>query len=1077
MTHEHNSGLQNAYDRSPTMPNAARMVVPEGAYVQGANLNEIQAIESRRNRRGFNMIAKDGDRLEGGDIIVDSANESVILSAGRVYVAGDVRPIAAATLTDIPMTGETTVGVRLQRVLVTHVEDPSLLGLAPGTIAEGEPGAAREDEVIVWATADDGEDGDYYPIYLVRDGAVIDQTPPPVLSGVSQQIARYDFAANANYIVSGCVVVALGKVAGKQVFSIGAGEANIVGFKRVRESAIRHEETEAPDLESIAAEPHTFTGPTGGSSVISVQRAPIGAVTSAIVTKRVTEVVTRGVIPGGIDPLQFPSATEIESVVQGGTTFVAGADYALSGGGVSWAPGGGEPLANSTYSVTYLYNAAVTPDLVTDTTVTVSGGVNGEPVLISYTSKIPRIDILCLDLSGIPVYVKGISARSGGLAPQAPGALLKLAEVYNNWITPPTIINNGTSNYTYDEQRRLFSRLITVLEQFDRGEMERDILAREPVSKSGIFTDPLVDDFYRDQGAAQTMAINRGVGQLAVDNVLMQPAGSQVETLPFQEEIVLRQDLRTSGFVINSYDNFTPFPASLKLNPAVDFWTEQVTQWTSEITREFAASPAEPPGQTTINEVTEIRKTNANFLRQIAVQATVEGFGVGENLSALTFDGVNVKPPGTQTAGSNGEITVSFTVPANTPAGRRRVRAEGAAGSFAETIFVGEGTIDVFTMRRVTLVARNAPVPPPQPPREIDTINDVVWNPPGGGGEGGGGAGDPLAQSFTLPEDRMIIGVNLRFTAIGNRANGVRIQIATTQNGYPTREVLAEAFVSMATINVGDLARARFASPVFLSATREYCFVILTADADHAVAIARLGDVDQLTQTRVSSQPYTVGVMFASANRITWTPIQEADIHFQIVAAKFTSLSRTVSLWSGAFSNISDVLIRGAVEVPTNDASFRYELVRASGAIIPLAPGQTREFPEFLNENVTVRAVLTGSEKVAPILYPGTLIVGGRIRTSGTYISRLFPMGTAVKVAAIFKTFLPAGASISVDVDAGDSNWQAMTAGASVAIGNNWTERTFAKDPYTAANGRVRITISGGPGARVSISRVRAYSV
>jgi hypothetical protein len=52
----------------------------------------------------------------------------------------------------------------------------------------------------------------------------------------------------------------------------------------------------------------------------------------------------------------------------------------------------------------------------------------------------------------------------------------------------------------------------------------------------------------------------------------------------------------------------------------------------------------------------------------------------------------------------------------------------------------------------------------------------------------------------------------------------------------------------MATPVVGDLIEARFDAPVFCTAGCEYCFVILTADGDHAVAIAKLGDVDALTQ-------------------------------------------------------------------------------------------------------------------------------------------------------------------------------------------------------------------------------------
>ena len=40
------------------------------------------------------------------------------------------------------MTGEVAVGVRVVKTVVTEVEDAILLGLHPGTEAEGEAGAA-----------------------------------------------------------------------------------------------------------------------------------------------------------------------------------------------------------------------------------------------------------------------------------------------------------------------------------------------------------------------------------------------------------------------------------------------------------------------------------------------------------------------------------------------------------------------------------------------------------------------------------------------------------------------------------------------------------------------------------------------------------------------------------------------------------------------------------------------------------------------------------------------------------------------------------------------------------------------
>jgi len=1084
MAYEHPSGVDAAYDRSEANPAWARVVVREDKLAQGAEINEVQSIIERRNRRVGNMVAKDGDRVEGADIVVNIDEGTVSLSAGRIYVAGDVRPVGSALFEDVPMTGEVAIGVRLQSAVITEEDDPSLLGLHPGTEAEGEPGAVRVAETLVWAVQGDDQEGPFSAVFLIKDGAVIDQTPPPALSGVISQIALYDRDANGNYIVDGCEVTALGKIDGKQVFSISAGTANIQGYKRIRQSSIRHAEPEAPDLEAIAAEPHTFTGPDGGSSVITVSRPPISGVSSAIVVKRTTETVTRGPIAGGSDDLQFASVVEIESVKQGATTFDP-STYELVGDAVSWAPAGAEPATSSTYTVTYLYNAAVTPDEVTDTTVTVSGGVHNKQVLLSYTSKIPRIDLLCMDTTGRPVYVKGISARAGSLAPIPPTTLLKLAEVTNNWIGTPEVVSNGTHNFDYDTQNRLFGLLLRIVEQFNRSEAERDILAREPVSKAGIFTDMFVDDFYRDQGEPQTLAINRGVGQLAVDQVLLQVAGTTFQTLAYTEEVVISQDRRTASMEINPYDNFTVMPGAMKLEPPVDFWTETQTVWTSGVTREFTAAPNKPPSTTTINEVTELRRVDAVNLRQISIQITIDGFGVGENLKTLTFDGVDIKPSGTQTADANGRIVVSVTIPSNIPTGARKVKAEGFADSFAEAIFVGQGTIDIATMRTVTLVARKAPtvkqptIPPSTVVQNITVINQITqpvvnWEPER---EHGDSAPDPLAQTFTLPEPRHILGMNFRFTAIGDRKNGVRIQLARVLNGYPTNEVLAETFISMATIQVGDLVQARFAAPVFCPADREFCFVILTADPTHAVAISRLGDIDTVTQTRVSSQPYTVGVLLSSANRLTWTPHQDADLHFQVVAAKFAPVARTVNLWTGAFNQVSDLLVRGTIEIPTDAARFRYELVRASGQVIPLAPGQTWEFAEYITETVTLRAVLEGSATISPVLYPGTLLIGGRIRTEGTYVTRLFKMGSAVRVAALFAAFQPAGSTITVECDSGDDAWQALSPVSSDILGGGWNEPKYEKASFTAAQGRIRITVTGGPAARASIARLRAYSV
>lgn len=330
-----------------------------------------------------------------------------------------------------------------------------------------------------------------------------------------------------------------------------------------------------------------------------------------------------------------------------------------------------------------------------------------------------------------------------------------------------------------------------------------------------------------------------------------------------------------------------------------------------------------------------------------------------------------------------------------------------------------------------------------------------------------------------MPAPRFVVGVNFWIEAVGNPLNSVRVQLASVQNGFPTTDILAEAFISMVTVEPGDKIEARFAAPVYLDPMRLYCFVILTADGEHAISTSRLGDVvgAGANQERVSSQPYTIGDMFSSSNRLSWQVHPDEDIAFEIVGAKFTSNGLVQNLWTGDLDQVSDFLVRGSIEIPTQDAGFRYELVRADASIIPLAPGQTQEFSEYVSETVTLRAVLAGTETITPVLYPGTMIAGGRIRATGTYVTRAFEIGVSKTVAALFAAFLGAGGTVNVDVDAGDDDWIALDLDSTHTLGEGWVEPKYELASYSASEGRLRITMTGGPDKRTSIAALRGYSV
>ncbi|MDP3131000.1 MAG: DUF4815 domain-containing protein, partial [Bacillota bacterium] len=432
-----------------------------------------------------------------------------------------------------------------------------------------------------------------------------------------------------------------------------------------------------PDLRIVTSEPHVFTGTS--PNVIKTNYGPINALTTVVVEKQKTVSVTKGVT-NSVDALPDASVTTIVSVVQGGTTYVPTTDYVKSGDSVSWAPAGAEPSSGSSYNVTYRYLSVVAADASTTRSVTVSGGFDGGSVFITYSYKLPRTDLLCLDQNGVSVYVKGVSAIMRPKRPGAPATLLGLAWISNVWDAPPLVEQVDVRSVTFEELWHYLRRLWTLTDLVAIERLKSDIDNREPVAKKGVFVDPLVDDTFRDAGEAQTAAIVEGYMRLAIDPTFYRPAMTAPIMLDYTNEVIIRQDLVTSCMKINPYLNFTPLPGELQLSPSSDFWTETQTEWLSDETREFVGTEDRTE---TIVRLEDERTQRIEFLRQISVAFTIRGMANGENLSTLTFDGVNVKPPGTQTANAEGVITGSFLIPANVTAGVKDVLAEGMGGTKA----------------------------------------------------------------------------------------------------------------------------------------------------------------------------------------------------------------------------------------------------------------------------------------------------------------------------------------------------------------------------------------------------------
>ncbi|WP_375702408.1 DUF4815 domain-containing protein, partial [Bartonella sp. AA89HNZF] len=1038
----HESGLPFAIDRSRGKEEQQSVVFyGTRPFIQSGELNEVQTIIRGRHDRLGRLVAQEGDRVERADAFVNKETRTVTLTDGKIYIAGDIFPVAPAVLNNVAMIGRLEIGVKLQKKWITHEDDPELLGQVPGTLAEGEPGAARETAQLVWALKEDAQNGTFFPVYILQDGVLIDQKSPSLLEPAMQAIATYD-RAHGHYIVSGCRVSALGANNGCQVFSIQEGEANINGFKRKRLAALRHEELEDFSTSVVPSETHIFAPPKGKTSfTFKPYYFPIADIQSLLLTKEKTVNVTRGAVAAGRDGVPDKSITAFIKIVQGSKEFKEGTDFKKTGDTIDWAPVGDEPLAGSSYKVTYRYRAKITADKVTAQEITVSGGAQGGDIIVSYTYKLPRIDRIGLNTGGNVVYIKGISVDHP-MAPSVPDDVLSLATITNNWLETPVVVNDGTRVAPYDEMWRYFQRVLSLDRLMQLERIKSNVDSKEPVAKKGMFADPFLDDSYRDEGFQQTGAVGNGILQLAIDPTFYTANLTAPVTLDWTNEVIIAQELTTACEKINPYQNFAPLPGTVTLEPATDFWHEQRTDWLSGITNQIIMGKhrGSTIRRTEVSDnFINTHQEQIDFLRQITLHFKIEGFGSSEILESLTFDGVNVLPKSLLVADSKGTLEGAFTIPQNITAGTKNVVARGKGGTIATGLFTGQGVIDVKVMRRTTTVK--------------------IWT-----------QVDPQAQVFTPDETRQITGIDFHLCKIGNQNHDLVIDLVTTENGYPTADIQAQSFYSMKGAKLG-WAEARYDVPLLVPNDRLTAFVIKTDDADHAVSLAKLGDFDAEHQRFVSSHPYVTGPRFSSVNARSWTAHQDEALAFRVLAARYIQTEKTIDLGTFDLVDCSDLQVRAAIELPSSDCSVIFEIERNNGTIYQLLPFQLLSLTEYISEKIKLRAILKGTEKLSPVLFAPVQLIAGKIHKEATYVTRAFAFGEKARLTSYIKTFLPGGATFTLEMQLDDGGFTSLTLDETEQLSDPlWTERKFVSSDKTAKQARLKLTLTGGPAARSMVS-------
>lgn len=1043
------SSQDHYYNRFTDGKNWDKMLFISGRGIQAPEFNELQDIIDLRIKRLGDAFFSDGHVVEGCEITIDIEGCIAKMDAGKVYIAGQVWNLPATTLR-VPADGTVQIGVRLAEETITHHQDGSLRDPSEGCPNYTKPGAGRLVKWAEWASNGDVLlEGTLFPIYMINNLVVVNKTKP--ISNIDEfmhNLARYDRESNGFYIIEGLRVQALQAANGAQAFSVGSGKAHVQGYEVSLYPSKRIIVPEAPNVLDAQDEPHTFAPDGEGKMRLNVNHYPIDRIEKIGVTYEHMATITHGTYSGCMDNLPHTSISQIVKIKQGATTYVHGSDYRLTADKADWSPTGGEPAPGSSYEITYQYRSTLTPAEIDTQGFNVSGVVAGSLIIVNYSYRLPRKDLICLAKDGTVHLIEGVAHRFAPIAPETPPGMLRLATVHQTWDGLPKVTNDAVKAVLMSDIENMRKSMENLYDLNALQQLKIDALASTPAAIHGLFVDPFIDDDMRDQGTIQTGAIVAGFLMLPISGKLVGfPSVNEQLSLDYIIETVLEQTWKTGSMKINPYQAFDPLPIHVLLDPSIDRWSYrniEEQKWTSDITRDFFQGQGSS-SSTSVSRSVEIARVEINEdpnMRVRDVRLKASNLGPNETFRIL-LDSVEAVAAFHQ-ADANGNVDVTFTIPDGIPSGARLVEIIGTASHGLAT-YTGLGTISINVMQNVT--TRVTTFFTPSPPSV-----------------------DPLAQTFILPVSRHLTGIEIWFTKKG--VSTVRVQIRETATGIPIRTVVAEGEIQASQIREGQANRILFPFPIYLTAGIEYALVVMADTSDHEVAIAELGGWDTAKGQWVTSQTYQTGVLLSSSNASTWTPHQNADLWFKLVGPRFTATTKKVYLGEVTMEDVTELLPLADVLRPATGTDATFIISKSGTEVARVQAGQHLSLSEKLNGTYKVDVELTGTNIASPVLFDGTQLVLGKLSNTGDYVSRTFPCGTAKKISVRIDAITPGSSGVRVYVQTSASGWTEATLGSFDEIGDGWIRMNYSA-PCARQDTRVKIELTGTPAERPRVSSLR----
>lgn len=570
-----------------------------------------------------------------------------------------------------------------------------------------------------------------------------------------------------------------------------------------------------------------------------------------------------------------------------------------------------------------------------------------------------------------------------------------------------TVQNFGLTRVTMDQIHEIIKDVEDLKYNDAQFQMNNELQNRDAETKKGVYSDDFSNDAQSDIYHSEWSARIDRVRRFAA------PARTASATV----------------LTVNPSASNALFKGSLALLPATERVLVEQTDW-SEVKNINPYAVFEKPDASV--EITP----NIGRRGQTGIAVVGSNFQSNANNVTIRCDG-QVVASGVH-ADTAGRVSASFVIPENVRNGNRIVEMTDGLYSARAGIQINDPMVITRIERIVEERIIRVPVVQVVWRTQIVTVRN-----------------DPLAQTFSFTEDKVVSGVGLYFTA-KDPSIPVTVQIRGVTTGLPNGVIFAEKVLAPGDVSPNVETKVVFANPFYAQAGTSYAVVLLTNSSNYRMRVATLGQLGQ--NGVITRQTYAAGVLLESSNAETWTPLNGSDLTMKIYGYDFQP-SGEVRFQPITGVQFSDLNLDEYSSVPQG-AGIAWEYSTDGGVLWDaIVPAEEERLPNLASQ-VLVRALFSSNAaNISPaLIYKDVNLIGYLNNTTGKYLNRENELTQGVSSTKIYTQMnIPSGTTVNwFASNNGGATWEAMSILTTRKIDEEWTEYTLTRTFSDPNGNRVR---------------------